>query len=150
MLLAGIVAEAYRVFPLETGGILLGHNMGQTMTLRAVIGPGPEATHGRFSFDPDQAWQEKEVAHAWTAAGGKLDYLGDWHTHPNGRPHPSKVDIEALRRIRDAPNARAAKPIMLIVAPRGSADINVRAHELHSRRRGSAEVRVEVRQVECA
>lgn len=115
------------------------------MAVSVVIGPGPNARHSRFSFEPDQTWQEEQVAEAWVAAGDELDYLGDWHTHPGGKPHPSKLDIEALRCIRDAPNARAAHPIMFIVAPRRSGAINVRAHELHSRRRGSVEVRVEVR-----
>lgn len=143
-LLAELVTETYRSFPLETGGILLGQSNGATVTLSVVIGPGPSATHGRFSFDPDQSWQAAEVADAWKRADGQVDYLGDWHTHPNGRPHPSRLDIEALRTIREAPEARVTRPIMLIVGARRSGAIEPRAYELGRRGRGSIEVRVMV------
>lgn len=143
-LLAELVIETYRSFPLETGGILLGQSNGETMTLSVVIGPGPSATHGRFSFDPDQRWQVAEVAAAWRGSSGPLEYLGDWHTHPNGRPHPSKLDIEALRTIREAADARVARPIMLIVGARRSGVIHPRAHELGGRGRGYREVCVMV------
>lgn len=143
-LLADILVETYRQFPLETGGILLGHNDGAMMAVSVVVGPGPGATHRRLSFDPDQSWQERAVADAWQSAGRDLDYLGDWHTHPNGTPQPSKLDVAALRTIRDSPDARVAAPIMLIVGATESGSVALRAHLLGRHRRGSsAEVRVE-------
>ena len=134
-LLAEIIVEAYRHFPLETGGVLLGRNDGPSTVVTVVIGPGPDATHRRFAFDPDQEWQEQAIADAWHAADHHLEYLGDWHTHPNGRPRPSKLDITALRTIRDSPDARAAHPVMLIVSVTDAGSIALRAKELGGRGR---------------
>src|SRR3712207_2886776 len=90
-LFASIVDEAYQHFPLETGGLLLGRT-GPERLVTCVIGPGPNATHERFRFNPDQRWQEDAVAAAWKV-DRDLEYLGDWHTHPTGRPRLSKLDF---------------------------------------------------------
>lgn len=29
----------------------------------------------------------------WHQSGGLVDYLGEWHTHPQALPTPSSVDI---------------------------------------------------------
>lgn len=128
-----MVREAFRHFPLETGGLLLGR-VSSARVVTCVIGPGPRATHQRFSFDPDQRWQEDAVAEAWNA-DRDLEYLGDWHTHPNGRPRMSKLDIAALEAISASPEARASVPVMLILAVAGDGSIKPRAYELGERRR---------------
>ena len=136
-----MVDEAYRHFPLETGGLLLGRTSPERR-VTCVIGPGPSATHQRFNFDPDQRWQEDAVAAAWDA-DRELEYLGDWHTHPNGRPRLSKLDVGALAAIRASPEARVSTPLMLILAVTADGDVRVRARELGARRRlRTVEVRV--------
>lgn len=119
-----MLAEGWRTWPHETGGILLGHDHGTHTHVAAIIGPGPAATHARFRFAPDNDWQVEQVAAAWHR-DPTLDYLGDWHTHPNGTTHLSGLDTETAQAIAAAPLARQPEPVMLVLAL--GADLSTRA-----------------------
>src|SRR4051794_19882506 len=80
-LMAIVVAEGWQRFPMETGGVLLGHSTGQDGYVCTVIGPGPHAKHQHTRFEPDSDWQAQRTAEAWHS-DRTLEYLGDWHTHP--------------------------------------------------------------------
>lgn len=122
-LLAEMVGEGTRAFPLETGGVLMGYwvpppHPRREAVVTDAIGPGPRAVHAATRFEPDDAWQERRVAEAYRASGRLHTYLGDWHTHPNGAPRPSPLDRATARRIATAPAARAPEPLMVIIALR--------------------------------
>lgn len=112
-------AEARR--PVETGGMLLGYlasgTDAETIVIESVIGPGPKAVHDKCRFEPDSTWQQRELAQAYASSGRITTYLGDWHTHPAGTPKPSRQDKRTARSIARAKSARAARPLMLILAP---------------------------------
>jgi len=120
-LLRQLRAESLRTFPNETGGILMGWWSADDhgATVRSVIGPGPKAQHGRYTFIPDDEWQEREVARLYQESGRTLSYLGDWHTHPYGIPTPSIRDRRTLCRIARHRAARAPQPLMLILGVSG-------------------------------
>ncbi|WP_354298060.1 Mov34/MPN/PAD-1 family protein [Phenylobacterium koreense] len=103
---AKIVEEGRALFPLETGGVLLGWRDGADSIVADLIGAGPKALHGRHLFLPDHAWQLHELRAAFADSRGDLDYLGDWHTHPAGIAEMSKQDHKTLgyltRRVRGA------------------------------------------------
>jgi integrative and conjugative element protein (TIGR02256 family) len=111
-------AEADERWPLETGGVLLGYLSTATrqVVLTAAVGPGPNAQHFATGFIPDYDYQEREVADAYLASGRITTYLGDWHTHPNVRLRLSRTDGGTLRRIAAHKDARAANPLMVILA----------------------------------
>ena len=115
-IVAECVTEADRAFPNETGGTFLGWwSDAATCTVTEMIGPGPEAEHRPWSFQPDQDWQLREIARRYRASGRRLSYLGDWHTHPGARSGtPSAADKRAIRTIIGAPEARCPCPIMII------------------------------------
>ncbi len=122
-----LVAEAAGRFPLETGGILLGRwENGGRAVLTDVIGPGSQAIHEPTSFDPDQVWQEAEVARVWRDRGGQVAYLGDWHSHPGGSLRPSWLDVSTARRIAAAPAARAPRPILLVLSLTASGSVQAK------------------------
>ena len=98
--------------PLETGGILLGWRSGHDKIIAQVRGAGPNALHGRSRFLPDHRWQMREIEDAFRNSDGDLDYLGDWHTHPDGMADMSDEDERTLMRIA----RRVRQPIMLILA----------------------------------
>ncbi|WP_312002358.1 Mov34/MPN/PAD-1 family protein [Bradyrhizobium hereditatis] len=89
--------------PLENGGILLGWRSGEDRIIVDLRGPGPLALHGRHCFLPE-------------ASGADLDYLGDWHSHPDGVAEMSDLDSATLLRIA----RRVSEPLMLIVAGSGT------------------------------
>jgi integrative and conjugative element protein (TIGR02256 family) len=109
--------EANRLFPCETGGVLIGYwteDNSEVVVTRA-IGPGPKAIHRRYSFIPDAEYHEKEIARYYKESGRLHTYLGDWHTHPQSIPYPSRKDRRTLKRIATHAEARADVPLMAIL-----------------------------------
>jgi proteasome lid subunit RPN8/RPN11 len=49
------------------------------------------------------------------ASQTRYRYLGSWHTHPLGRPQPSRTDIAAVEAIIDEPEVRLPRPLIIIV-----------------------------------
>jgi integrative and conjugative element protein (TIGR02256 family) len=113
-----MAAEAQRMAPLESGGVLLGwHGSdGLEVIVVDVLGPGPGATHMRTMFEPDADWQCAGIARAYEKSGRVLSYLGDWHSHPGGSERPSRRDERTARRIARSRHARAQRPLMLIMS----------------------------------
>lgn len=125
-----LTREAARTYPNETGGILLGYTAeDETIVVRAIIGPGPNAIHRPTSFVPDHTYQDREVARGYENSGRLWTYLGDWHSHPGGTTRLSTTDRRTLRRIARAPEARVTQPLMLIVAGKPHA-WRIRVHRL--------------------
>lgn len=110
--LAAMQREGAELFPLETGGILLGWRRGVDRIVVDVVGPGRNALHGRIRFLPDHRWQVSEITRTFHATGGDIDYLGDWHTHPDGFAQMSSEDVKTLTRI----SRRVPGALMLILA----------------------------------
>lgn len=111
-----MLAQAEDVGPLETGGVLLGYVLQRDWVVRVLVGPGPNAVHGAAGFLPDAPWQEARITEAYELSGRRLEYLGDWHTHPLGRPTPSLLDRRTLRAIARTRSARCPRPLMAILA----------------------------------
>lgn len=105
--------------PLETGGMLLGYvsDSGEVVVTE-IIGPGPNAIHGRFRFLPDADYQQEKLTAHHIQTNGVESYLGDWHTHPRGEPLPSRLDKKTLAKIADTPSSGIEKPVMAILGCR--------------------------------
>lgn len=111
-----MIENARDLLPLENGGILLGWRSGEDRIIVDLRGPGPLALHGRHCFLPDHKWQVAEIKSAFEVSGGDLDYLGDWHSHPDGIAEMSDLDSATLFRMA----RRVSAPLMLIVAGSGT------------------------------
>jgi integrative and conjugative element protein (TIGR02256 family) len=111
-----ICKHARELSPLENGGIILGWRSGEDRIIADLRGPGPHALHGRHCFVPDHDWQVAEIHRAFEASDGELDYLGDWHSHPDSVAEMSDLDSQTLLRI----TRRVTGPLMLIVAGSGT------------------------------
>jgi len=99
---------------LETGGILLGFLDPLTITVAGDAGPGAVRTERFFLRDLDHA--QRLAAEASTQSGTL--WLGEWHTHPTGPPHPSPTDIATYDRLqRQSPDVFVAGVVALIAFP---------------------------------
>jgi len=108
---------ATRLFPLETGGMLLGYRADNNeAVVTEIVGPGPKARHSRYRFKPDPDYQQQELESHFHRTEGKETYLGDWHTHPYGTSMLSLIDRRTLRRIALTPSSGTPHPIMVIMA----------------------------------
>lgn len=85
----------------EAGGILLGRLLveGEHVVVDEVSVPGPHDRRSRFRFFRARGPAQAVVNEAWTRSGGKLNYLGEWHTHPQDDPAPSADDRRDWRRL---------------------------------------------------
>jgi integrative and conjugative element protein (TIGR02256 family) len=116
-----MTAECERAAPAETGGVLMGYRTDGTDERVAthVIGPGPAAIHEECRFVPDHDYQLAEITRLYEMSGRRLEYLGDWHSHPGAEGYLSDKDLETLNRIAQSRTARVEKPVMLVMAGRG-------------------------------
>lgn len=42
-------------------------------------------------------------------------YVGEWHTHPNGLPIPSTIDVNGLQSIKNSDQVAILNPVLLII-----------------------------------
>jgi len=90
----------------EAGGILLGYRRGPHVHVTGFTPPFPADRRTRRSFDR-KVEGHAEVAHRqWRASDEQIDYLGEWHSHPESDARPSSVDLREwskLLRDRNSP-----------------------------------------------
>lgn len=71
--------------------------------------------HRRFWFSRDTSFLQRWLDDEYERSGGTVDYVGEWHVHPQLETPPSYVDRGALWRIARKPNYVTTEPILLIV-----------------------------------
>jgi integrative and conjugative element protein (TIGR02256 family) len=117
-LLEMLADEARLSRPLETGGMLVGWRVGSEIVVTGMIPGGPNARHARDAFHPDGTWQQQRLEEIYRGSTRTVTFLGDWHSHPRGRPSPSQRDRETAAAVSGCREARTQQPITLIVGRR--------------------------------
>lgn len=77
----------------EAGGVLLGYVRGDHLEVVEATRPTAWDRRLRYLFERFPMGHELIVQARWGATGGKLRYLGEWHTHPESIPYPSCTDL---------------------------------------------------------
>ena len=100
----------------ETGGILVGYfsdDSSAIVTGASDAGPNAESSPTHFSRDVEhtQRWLEKQIR----ASKMRVEYIGEWHSHPSEDTNPSITDITSLAGIANAENYLCNKPVALIL-----------------------------------
>lgn len=85
-----------RFYQREAGGQLFARIWNNDWEIAAATGPRLRDRRSRFSFWPHRASEQAEIF-AQHARG--LDYVGDWHTHPEDTPTPSPDDLTSITQI---------------------------------------------------
>ena len=89
------------VFDVEAGGILLGARRGRHIDITFATTPKRGDRGSRASFLRFSSFHQSFAVRAWHRFSHKLDYVGDWHTHPKRNPSPSPIDrMEWLKLAR--------------------------------------------------
>ncbi|WP_237404790.1 Mov34/MPN/PAD-1 family protein [Actinacidiphila reveromycinica] len=102
---------------IETGGILLGHHIRDTVTVRHAGTPGPAAVRTPTYFLRDLAHAQALADEAFTTDASV--WIGEWHTHPTGPPAPSARDTATYRRLLGDAELGFHSIVALILAYRG-------------------------------
>ena len=101
---AYLVMSAYRQRGGESegGGILIGEFYPSTNEYRVLVATKPSNfdRRGRYFFDRDAANATRIAQRFWRRSKGRMNYLGEWHTHPEPVPHPSFPDKISMGKLR--------------------------------------------------
>jgi integrative and conjugative element protein (TIGR02256 family) len=76
----------------EAGGVLIGERKNRGLTIKLATPPQSADRSSRTRFYRSEQGHQQLVNEAWLASGGRSDYVGEWHTHPEEQPNPSFVD----------------------------------------------------------
>lgn len=100
----------------ESGGILLGYRRGDHLHIVSATTPQPDDQRLRFRFFRRDRYHQKIAVRQWELSGNTMDYVGEWHTHPESSPMPSSLDMSEWTKIC---RSRQASMIFLIVGWNG-------------------------------
>ncbi len=87
----------------EAGGLLVGRHLlnGVDMIVDGITEPQPGDRRMRFRFFRSAARHQSALDLAWQVSDGTSTYLGEWHTHPEVTPIPSRTDVKTwIRKLR--------------------------------------------------
>ena len=82
----------------ESGGILLGSIYEDCVEILDAKTPNQYDTAGPMFFIRSRIGAQPKVNVAWKKSKGTLIYLGEWHTHSEVNPVPSKADKEMIKK----------------------------------------------------
>lgn len=104
--------------PLETGGAIFGmvDNSLKIITISYVTDAPTDSSHSHSCFVRGKDGMVELLDLIVERTGGMIDYLGEWHSHPNGyTSNPSSLDKVLINKISSTLQAEGKPAIMLIV-----------------------------------
>lgn len=78
----------------EAGGILLGKRRGVHFEIIYATEPQSNDIRCRNKFIRSSEGHQEIANEHWIRSDGEINYLGEWHTHPEALPQPSKIDLK--------------------------------------------------------
>ena len=100
----------------EAGGILMGYCRGPHTHVTEATIPTSRDVQRRFGFFRHAAHHQRVARRRWKESGETMDYVGEWHTHPEDAPSPSGVDLQHWQEIAKA----SSKPMVFLIVGRVS------------------------------
>jgi integrative and conjugative element protein (TIGR02256 family) len=95
----------------EAGGILLGFRRGSHLHVTMATPPGPTDVRNKFSFSREDESHPRIALSEWSRSEETMDYIGEWHTHPEPDPLPSSLDLREWRKI----SRERAEPMVFMI-----------------------------------
>lgn len=104
----------------ETGGVLAGYvdESGDVVVTHASE-PGPKAIKLATKFEKDIEFCQKFLDDLFYETEKHIEYVGEWHSHPNERNQPSGTDIKSLTQIAYQKEYLTDMPLMIIFSNAG-------------------------------
>lgn len=106
----------------EAAGVLIGERRGPHLIICDISEPGSGDVRDRFNVDRKGPHHQEKVTAAFVTSGGTLQYLGEWHTHPEDDPTPSSKDYLSWCKID------ASRPVTLLIVGRKRLWIGIKEH----------------------
>ena len=106
------------MFSCEAGGQLFARVDRSHWRVVSATGPRTNDMRSRLRFVMRRREAQLEIDQYFQQG---LHYVGDWHTHPEGVPRPSKQDVRSMRKLLSTSEYELPGFLMLIVGNSGSA-----------------------------
>jgi integrative and conjugative element protein (TIGR02256 family) len=121
-------------FALETGGVLAGFlRRDDVWVVSHPMQPSPRNRAGRFWLKRHRGDAQKFVEDAYYETGGIVNYLGEWHTHPEPTPSPSSDDRQMFRGLLQTSRLEIQFLVGVIVGTTGTPAISEGGQGFHSK-----------------
>jgi integrative and conjugative element protein (TIGR02256 family) len=86
----------------ESGGILMGYRRGVHIHVTECTFPHQFDRQSRLRYFRHAGYHHRIAVQRWYETGETLDYVGEWHTHPEDAPVPSSIDVFHWRQIAES------------------------------------------------
>lgn len=96
----------------EAGGIFIGYRRGHHLHVVDATSPQPLDQRSRYQFSRLDPEHQRIALNRWEESGHQLDYLGEWHTHPEHKPTPSGLDGAEWKKLYQ----RSNQPLLFLIA----------------------------------
>ncbi|WP_417818915.1 Mov34/MPN/PAD-1 family protein [Tritonibacter scottomollicae] len=96
----------------ERGGIFIGLRRGPHIEIKEATLPMRWDLGSMFAFRRSAHGHQDVALSRWRASAHTMDWVGEWHSHPQSVPTPSHIDLASWR---DITNDRNAPMVFLIV-----------------------------------
>jgi integrative and conjugative element protein (TIGR02256 family) len=80
----------------ERGGVLAGYHSDRHWVITHVSPPSARSLGGLFWLRRDRRDAQRFINRVFAETNGAVNYLGEWHTHPETKPTPSACDRRML------------------------------------------------------
>jgi len=77
----------------EAGGLLFAEFCLPTIVIKEATEPNKKDKRGKSSFIPCRSIQRKLISQRFKLG---LHFVGEWHTHPEHNPSPSRIDLNSM------------------------------------------------------
>lgn len=101
---------------IEKGGIILGLRKKDAIEVTAVTFPSKKDIGTPTRFHRSHEFHQQTAMSEWQRSKGTIDWVGDWHTHPNSSAHPSSIDQREWRKI----TAHTRKQMLFLIVGHNS------------------------------
>ena len=83
----------------EAGGVLLGRFIinSKDIVVDEITVPMVGDKFSRYTFVRNAKSHQRIIDSKWQKSDRTCNYLGEWHTHPESYPSPSRVDIDSWK-----------------------------------------------------
>lgn len=111
----------------EAGGLLFARIVGNDIFIEEATGPRPSDQRTRYSYRGDRQAEQAEIDERFLRG---LDYVGDWHSHPERRPRPSRADDRAMAsRVNGSQHQLKAIAFLIIGTASYPEGISISVHD---------------------
>jgi integrative and conjugative element protein (TIGR02256 family) len=85
----------------EGGGVILGRFIAETddIVIDLVTEPMAGDKRSRTRFKRGVKNHQAIIDKYWYISNGTINYLGEWHTHPEPSPNPSFIDVRSWKKM---------------------------------------------------